>query len=184
MRHKLAPDELCMQGNVIGTGPKHTITSIQNQPLAHFVGTIPFYRLPCHRSDGSGGEYFYTHAEEERVVSCAQNGYWSEGIACRIWTAQQPRMVPLYRLWCTAVTHVFVTSQAGKDWWMREKGAADEGIVGYVYPSADRLVGLVPLYCVTAENWGRLLTVSDRERMACIRLGARDEGILCFVAPP
>jgi len=95
-------------------------------------------------------------------------------------------MVPLHRLWSPVQKiHCFIANEDDENWWIKEQQAKVEFTVGYVYrrdgPCPD---GAVPLYLLCGSKLPRLLTISEGERASCVRLGAKDKGILCYVAPP
>ena len=95
-------------------------------------------------------------------------------------------MVPLRRLYCPPDNiHCFTANDEDANWWINEKKSNVEFTVGYVYrrdgPCPD---GAAPLYLVHESRLGRLLTISENERSSCVRLGAKSEGVQCYVAPP
>ena len=95
-------------------------------------------------------------------------------------------MVPLRLLYSPKLqVWIFMASGQDTDWWVEKEGAKVEFIVGYVYRSDGPCPeGAVPFYGVDERRIGRLLTLSESERDSCLRLGARDLGIQCYVAPP
>ena len=111
-----------------------------------------------------------------------------EGLICRIWDKQWPGMVPLRRLYSPVENvHPFTANEEDADWWIKERQSTVEFTVGYVYRrDAQCPDGAVPLYQVieNERGLGRLLTISESERCSCVQLGASDEGIQCYVAPP
>ena len=95
-------------------------------------------------------------------------------------------MVPLRRLYSPQLkTHGFIANDESTKWWIEQRKAIVEYTVGYVYRSDSPCPeGAVPLYGACEERIGRFLTPSERERDLCVRLGATDLGIICYVAPP
>jgi hypothetical protein len=174
MRSYLGADETS-QGKVIGIGPTKTSTSIDSASA-----TVPLYRMTRHEG---GVDQLYGQVKDEKSLSWE----WKyEGLACRIWEKQGPGMVPLRRLSASRPdVHCFFANEADADWWIKNRGAKVDLTVGYVYrrdgPCPE---GAVPLYLLQESRLGRLLTISEGERAACSRLGARDHGIQCYVAPP
>jgi hypothetical protein len=109
-----------------------------------------------------------------------------EGFICRIWEKQGPGMVPLRRLYSSQdKIHRFIANDDDANSWCNNQQIHVQWTVGYVYrrdgPCPD---GAVPLYLVHESKLGHLLTISLGERSSCIRLGAKDKGIQCYVAPP
>ena len=133
-----------------------------------------------------GDDHLYGNYENERDGHCPSWLWKFEGLICRIWEEQGRGMVPLQRLWVPSENiHLFIANDEDVNWWIKEKGAKVEFTVGYVYrrdgPCPD---GAVPLHLVHESKVGRVLTISEGERASCVRLGAKDEGIQCYVAPP
>ena len=95
-------------------------------------------------------------------------------------------MVPLNHLYSSKCqAHVFIASDEDTDWWVEKEEARVECFMGYVYRSTSICPeGAVPLYGAYEKRIGRFLTLSERERDLCVQLGARDLGIICYVAPP
>ena len=122
--------------------------------------------------------------EKERYSYDAQWVYG--GLVCRIWDKQESGMVPLRRLKLPRLnTPLFLTSDEATNQWVENENATVEFVVGYVYRSDSPCPeGAVPLYNVHDAKIGQCLTLSESERDLCIRLGARNLGIHCYVAPP
>ena len=95
-------------------------------------------------------------------------------------------MVPLRRLYSPKLkVHGFIASEEGTNWWLEKEEASIEFTVGYVYRSdCPCPEGAVPLYGVFEGRIGRYLTLSASERDLCLRLGAKNLGLHCYVAPP
>jgi len=95
-------------------------------------------------------------------------------------------MVPFRRVWSPkSKTWAFPTNDESTNWWIKERDAIIEYVVGYVYRSDGPCpAGAVPLYGMAKEGIGRYFTISEGERDLCLRLGAQDLGVLCYVCPP
>jgi len=95
-------------------------------------------------------------------------------------------MVPLRRLYSRqSQTHGFIANDESTKRWIEDSEASVEYTVGYVYRSDSPCPeGAIPLYGVCEERIGRFFTISEHERDLCLRLGAMDLGIICYVAPP
>lgn len=95
-------------------------------------------------------------------------------------------MVPLRRVYSPKLeAHVFLANNEDTDWWVKKEEGKVEFTVGYVYRGDSACPeGAVPLYSVYERRIGRLLTLSESERDSCLKLGATDLGINCYVAPP
>jgi len=95
-------------------------------------------------------------------------------------------MVPLLRVHSPKLnTHAFLSSDEATKWWVENEDATIEFTVGYVYRSDGPCPeGAVPLYGVFDGRIGRFLTISESEKDLCQRLGAKNLGMLCYVAPP
>jgi hypothetical protein len=133
-----------------------------------------------------GGDQLYGNFEKEKDGHCHSWIWKYDGPVCRIWENQGPGMVPLRRLYSPPKdVHCFIANDEDANWWMNEEQSRVEFTVGYVYrrdgPCPD---GAVPLYMVYESKLGRHLIISESERSSCVRLGAKDEGIQCYVAPP
>jgi hypothetical protein len=101
-------------------------------------GTAPLYRA----SNSTTKDHFYTMDESE-IRTAVRNGYKDEGIECYIYKNQDKATVPLYRAFNSKV-HFYTTNKSEID----NAGTSFkyEGIVGFVYPSSDKIQGIVPLY--------------------------------------
>ena len=95
-------------------------------------------------------------------------------------------MVPLRRVKLPKYgAPIFFAGDRDISRWIEKHKATIEFTVGYVYRSGSPCPkGAVPLYSVFDVKIGQLLTVSESERDLCIRLGARNFGMQCYVAPP
>ena len=142
--------------------------------------------MPLHLLSGRNGTRLYGNFEHERD-GYSYNGYWkSGGIVCRIWETQGPGMVPFRRVWSPkSKAYAFPSSNESTDWWIKEHDATIEYIVGYVYRCDSPCpAGAIPFYGVAKDMIGRYFTISEGERDLCLRLGAEDMGVQCYVAPP
>jgi len=95
-------------------------------------------------------------------------------------------MVPFRRVWSPkSKAYAFPSSNESTDWWIKEHDATIEYIVGYVYRCDSPCpAGAIPFYGVAKDMIGRYFTISEGERDLCLRLGAEDMGVQCYVAPP
>ena len=160
------------------TARDHTSSS----PLSLPPATVPLHVLT---RVGVGARLYGNFAKEQEGYS--YNTLWVYGgLVCRIWEKQESGMVPLHRLKIPKVNNsVFLASDEAVAQWIEHKKATIEFIVGYVYRSDSPCPeGAVPLYNVYDAKIGQCLTLSESERDLCVRLGARNLGIHCYVAPP
>ena len=95
-------------------------------------------------------------------------------------------MVPLRRLhWPKFNADIFLASGEATTRFVENEKATLKFTVGYVYRSDSPCPeGALPLYSVYHVKIGQCLTLSESEKDLCIRLGARNLGIECYVAPP
>ena len=149
--------------------------------------SLPPATVPLHRMRHAwGDDQLYGNYENENDGQCLSWVWKYEGLVCRIWENQAPGMVPLRRFYVPSDNyHCFIANDEDANYWIKNHEAQVEFTVGYVYrrdgPCPD---GAVPLYLVCESKLGRLMTIFEGERASCVLLGAKDEGIQGYVAPP
>ena len=156
----------------------HTSSS----PLSLPPATVPLHVLS---KIGVGARIYGNFANEQGGYS--YDAIWVYGgLVCRIWEKQESGMVPFRRLKIPVFSapYFFAGDKDITQAVENMKGTIDFA-VGYVYRSNNPCPeGAVPLYHVYDVKIGQCLTVSESERDLCIRLGASNLGIHCYVAPP
>ena len=186
------------QNDVIGILPKNVSTP-DNSLSAKRIGklardhtslsplSLPPATKPLHvlTRTGAGARIYGNFAKEQGGHSYDAPWVYG-GLVCRIWEKQESGMVPLRRLKIPNVTApIFLASDEAVAQWKENKKATIEFTVGFVYRSDSPCPkGAVPLYNVHDPKIGQLLTLSESEKDLCIRLGAKNLGIHCYVAPP
>ncbi|KAI0317076.1 hypothetical protein OF83DRAFT_1172313 [Amylostereum chailletii] len=141
---------------------------------------IPFLR----GYSSSATDHFYTTNALEMENAVANLGYASEGDAALIFGTQDPTSVtiPLYRIYRSADTDHFYTTDANERANTIAGGGTDEGIAGYVY-SSSVCPGLVPFYRAFSPSADdHFYTTNLAERNTAITsLGYVDEGVAAYV---
>ncbi len=175
----LSPPDYSLSMTRIGKKYRdHTSSSPSSLPPA----TVPLHLLT---RIGSAARIYGNFAHERDGYN--YDALWVYGgLVCRIWEKQESGMVPFRRLHCPKYNaYIFLASDEATDRWVENEKATVEFAVGYVYrsdgPCPD---GAVPLYCVHDAKIGHCLTISESEKDLCIRLGAKNMGIHCYVVPP
>ena len=156
----------------------HTSPSLLSLPPA----TVPLHLLT---RIGVGVRLYGNFANKKGGYSYDSTWMYG-GLVCRIWEKQEPGMVPFRRIqppsWGVPI---FTASDEATTRWVLTHKATIEFTVGYVYRSDSPCPeGAVPLYYVQDPKIGQCLTLSENEKDSCIRLGATNFGIHCYVAPP
>ncbi|KAF8870074.1 hypothetical protein BD779DRAFT_1582024 [Infundibulicybe gibba] len=129
-------------------------------------------------------DHFYTTSIQEFDSAVGALGYTNRGFAGHIWTTQQPRTIPLYRLWNPVIQdHLYTTSNTEQDDAVANLKYMKEGVVGFVYPRP--MCHAAPLYRLFSSSGSdHLYTWNAAERQGLIRPGAStyaDEGIAAYL---
>ena len=175
----LSPPDYSLSTTRIGKKYRDdTLSSLSSLPPA----TVPLHFLT---RIGSSARIYGNFANERDGYN--YDALWVHGgLVCRIWEKQESGMVPFRRLHCPNYnTPLFLASDEATNRWIENEKATVEFVVGYVYRSDSPCPeGAVPLYSMYDEKIGHCLTISESEKDLCIRLGAKDRGIHCYVARP
>jgi hypothetical protein len=149
----------------------------------------PRATVPLHLLSNVGvGARIYGNFTKERGGYSYGSSLVYGGVVCHIWEEKHksPGMVAFNRLrFPKASRPAFVASDECTEQWVKDDNATIEFTIGYVYRSDSPCPeGAVPLFHLHESKIGVVFTVSEREKDLCLRLGARDLGIECYVAPP
>lgn len=111
------------------------------------------------------------------------NGYTAEGVTGYVFLTQQPRTIPLYRLWNgPASDHFYTTSAEERDSAIARLGYISEGTAGFVY--LDDACGGYPLYrSFRSSGTDHFYTMSAAERDNAKAGGWAYEGIAAYILP-
>ena len=154
----------------------HTSSSLLSLPPA----TVPLHLL----TKIGAAAHLYGNFAKERGGYSYDSTWVYKGLVCRIWEKRESGMVPLNRL-RVSDKPLFVASDECTNRWVEKENATIEFTVGYVYRSDSPCpAGALPLYSLYDPKIGQCFTVSESEKDICIRFGAKDFGIHCYVAPP
>ena len=186
------------QGDVIGIRPKNLPPSdyslstrgmgetSRDHPSSSPV-SLPPATVPLHVLSriGTGARIYGNFANEQGGHSYDSPWVYA-GLVCRIWEKQESGMVPLRRLKIPKFqVPIFLISDEDIAQFVEKAKATIEFTVGYVYRHDNPCPeGAVPLYFVNDVKIGHCFTISKSEKDLCVRLGARNMGIFCYVAPP
>ena len=110
-------------------------------------------------------------------------GYSREGNAARVFSAQEPSTIPLYRVFSLAAgDHFYTTSAPDRNNAIDHLGYKDEGVAAYIYTSDE--CGGEPLFRLYNSNAkDHFYTMSAAERDSAVGLGYVSEGIAGYALP-
>lgn len=96
------------------------------------TGTVPLHRLQAALPDG-GTDHFYTTDQAEANRAVSQFRYVKIGVECYVWSSENERSIPLYRLYRGGRGHLYTTDKTARTK-LIASGYTDEGITGFLVP--------------------------------------------------
>jgi hypothetical protein len=151
--------------------------------------SLPQATVPLHLLTKVGvGARLYGNFTKERGGYSYESTWVYGGVVCHIWEEKHksPGMVPFNRLRIPKSGKLlFIASDECTERWIKDENATIEFTIGYVYRNDSPCPeGAVPLFSLYEPKIGQVFTVSENEKDLCLRLGARDLGVQCYVAHP